>query len=148
MIESVRLLNNNANPHQNSEEGSCYYNPDRQCLEHFRFPQIFLRRTKKAYISFVTPEILQIAKSVNSSSITYNDIRLQCHCKLRIPCDMRFCRKVFATHLHQSGIAAEIVDALQGRTPSSVFAKHYCRPSIEYRDRVLAALKTLKQKIL
>ena len=114
VIESVRLLNNNANPHQNSDEGSCYYNPDRQCLEHFRFPQIFLRRTKKAYISFVTPEILQIAKSVNSSSITYNDIRLQCHCKLRIPCDMRFCRKVFATHLHQSGIAAEIVDALQG----------------------------------
>ena len=25
-----------------------YYNPEHQCLKHFRFPKIFLRRTKKA----------------------------------------------------------------------------------------------------
>lgn len=36
-----------------------YYNPERQALEHFKFPEIFLRQTKKAYISFVTPEMLK-----------------------------------------------------------------------------------------
>ena len=42
VIESVRLLNVGVNlqPH--------YYNPERQALEHFRFPEIFLRQTKKA----------------------------------------------------------------------------------------------------
>jgi hypothetical protein len=34
-----------------------YYNEGRQCLEHFRFSQIFIRRTKAAYISLVDKEI-------------------------------------------------------------------------------------------
>jgi hypothetical protein len=54
-----------------------YYNTERQCLEHFRFPEIFLRQTKKAYISFVTHEILEIVEDcAQSSKITYNGIRL------------------------------------------------------------------------
>jgi hypothetical protein len=44
-VESVRLLK--------CELSSQYYNPERQCLEHFRFPEIFLRRTKSAYISII-----------------------------------------------------------------------------------------------
>ncbi len=50
-VESVRLINNQL-------LFSKYYNADNQTLEHFRFPDIFLRQTKKAYISFVNPEIL------------------------------------------------------------------------------------------
>ena len=68
IVESVRLLQNS---------GTSYYNPERQCLEHFRFPEIFLRQTKKAYISFVTHEILEIVEDcAQSSKITYNGIRL------------------------------------------------------------------------
>jgi hypothetical protein len=46
--ESVRLLNvvQNSGPH--------YYNPDQQTLEHYRFPDIFLRATKKAYLSYLS----------------------------------------------------------------------------------------------
>ncbi len=50
--ESVRLLNNGGDTRQS------YYNPERQVLEHFRFAEIFLRRTKKAYVSFITKEQL------------------------------------------------------------------------------------------
>ncbi len=50
-IESVRLINNQL-------LFSKYYNADNHTLEHFRFPDVFLRQTKKAYISFVTPEML------------------------------------------------------------------------------------------
>jgi len=47
-IESDRLLTlKNSNLRKISSH-SQYYNPERQCLEHFRFPEIFLRRTKKA----------------------------------------------------------------------------------------------------
>jgi hypothetical protein len=63
LVESVRLIND--------VNLSKYYNPERQTLEHFRFPEIFLRRTKKAYISFVTPEILEMVKgSQNSGALT------------------------------------------------------------------------------
>jgi hypothetical protein len=40
VIESVRLLI--------SGENKKYYNEERQALEHFRFPEIFIRQTKKA----------------------------------------------------------------------------------------------------
>ena len=43
-VESVRLIND-------KEAFPKYYNPKPQALEHFRFPDIFLRQTKKAYIS-------------------------------------------------------------------------------------------------
>jgi hypothetical protein len=49
-------------------------------LEHFRFPDIFLRQTKKAYISFVTPEILADIVALRKNKIdaipSYNAIRL------------------------------------------------------------------------
>jgi hypothetical protein len=58
VIESVRLLNNVDNITANISDKIQYYNPERQCLEHFRFPNVFLRQTKKAYISFITHEQL------------------------------------------------------------------------------------------
>jgi intergrase/recombinase len=61
--------------------------------------------------------------------------------------DMRFCRKIFASHLRQSGIESEIVDLLQGRVPKSVFARNYFTPSPSYREKVLAALHQLKKDI-
>ena len=77
---------------------------------------------------------------------SYNAIRLACH-KRGITCDMRFCRKIHATHLHQSGIPVEIIDALQGRTPANIFAKHYYGPSLDYRQKVLDALNKLQMEI-
>ena len=52
VVESVKLLNA-------KKDVPKYFNPKRQGLEHFRFPEIFLRQTKKAYISFVTPEMIE-----------------------------------------------------------------------------------------
>jgi len=95
-----------------------YYNPERQALEHFRFPEIFLRQTKKAYISFVTPEMLNIVENLVSVP-SYNATRLACR-KRSINMEMRFCRKVFASWLRHSGIQSEIVDLLQGRVSQSI----------------------------
>jgi hypothetical protein len=41
-----------------------YYNPELQCLEHFRFPQ-FQRTMKKCYISYITKE--QLSPIVNKN---------------------------------------------------------------------------------
>jgi intergrase/recombinase len=122
-----------------------YYKPERMALEHFRFPEVFFRQTKKAYISFVSPEILDIAKSCGHN-ISYNDIRLACWSK-GIKMDMRFCRKIYASHLRQFGIESEIVDLLQGRVPRTVFARHYLVVKPSYKNKVLRALNKLKLEI-
>jgi hypothetical protein len=58
--EAVRLLNSSSRQGATSERRSPqYYNPETQTLEHFRFPDIFLRTTKKAFISFITLDNLQ-----------------------------------------------------------------------------------------
>ena len=56
-VESVKLLN--MQKWKNSEMHSVqYYSPERQCLEHYKFPHQFLRATKKAFISYITKEQL------------------------------------------------------------------------------------------
>ncbi len=93
VIESVKLINN-------QETLSTYYNQDRQTLEHFRFPHIFLRNTKKAYISFVTPEILHLIRlKSNTRMITYNIIRKTLN-QVGLSVNLGLCRKLFASYLH------------------------------------------------
>jgi intergrase/recombinase len=137
-VESVRLIND-------KEAFVKYYDPEQMTLQHYKFPQ-FLRTTKKAFLSFVTPEMLETVLSIHNIP-SYNAIRLTCQ-RRGITCDMRFGRKIHATHLHQSGIPVEIIDALQGRTPASIFAKHYYRPSLDYKVQVLQALEKLQKELL
>ncbi len=137
-IESVRLINNQL-------LFSKYYNADNQTLEHFRFPDVFLRQTKKAYISFVTPQMLSGIQHIENIP-SYNAIRLTCQ-RRRIKMDMRYCRKVFASWLHKYGISTEIVDFLQGRVSTSVFSRHYLTPDASLKDRVLTALHELEKSL-
>jgi hypothetical protein len=56
-VEAVRLINAGEHLQQ-------YYNPEQNILQHYRFPDIFIRRTKAIYISVVDDEILAIAKKI------------------------------------------------------------------------------------
>ena len=51
--ESIKIIESDADE---------YLNKDTMVLEHFRFPDTFIRRTKNAYISIVSETILDIAK--------------------------------------------------------------------------------------
>jgi hypothetical protein len=151
VIESVKLIND-------KEASPTYYNESRQCLEHYKFPSLFLRQTKKCYVSFVTSEIVDIVRNNNSAQSSllpdnkkeeipsYNAIRLTCR-RRAIKCDLRFCRKIYGSWLRLQGIESEIVDLLQGRVPKSVFARHYFTPSLDYKARVLQAVHKLKHEI-
>jgi intergrase/recombinase len=144
IVESVRLINRPSGKFPEDR----YYNPEQQALLHYKFPQ-FLRTTKKAYLSFVTPDMLQEVRTPEwraQKVPSYNAIRLTCQ-RRGITCDMRYCRKIHATYLYQEGIPVEIIDALQGRTPASLFAKHYYRPSLDYREKVLQALHQLQKQL-
>jgi len=139
VVECVRLLNSSNIRH--------YYNRERQALEHYRFPSIFLRQTKKAYVSFVTPEMLELVGNGSIyRGITYNDIRIACW-SAGIKCNMRFGRKLFASWLRQEGIQPEIVDMLQGRVSPSVLTRHYLVPQSTFKDDVLQALEKLQRQL-
>ncbi len=142
VIESVRLIN-----HQ--ETLGKYYNQDRQTLEHFRFPDIFLRHTKKAYISFVSPEILELVGfEPNARMTTYNIIRKRLN-QAGLSMDLKLCRKLFASYLRQSaGIQPEVVDLLQGRVSTSILTRHYLVPDNSLRRDVLEAAEKLRKKLM
>jgi intergrase/recombinase len=142
VIESVKLINR-------QETLDTYYNQDRQTLEHFRFPDVFLRNTKKAYISFVTQEILQLVRfEPDTRMITYNIIRKRLN-QVGVPVHLGLCRKLFASHLRQSaGIQPEVVDLLQGRVSTSILTRHYLVPDNSLRQSVLSAVDKLREKLV
>jgi intergrase/recombinase len=125
------------------KERDNYLRKDLMVLEHFKYPDIFLRRTKKAYISILTDSILEIAKQ--SAACGYNALRLAVKRK-KLDMNMAYCRKIFATHLRNKNIGQEVIDLLQGRTPKSVFARHYYRPNFDY-DKVREIVNSLHDKI-
>jgi len=145
-IECARLLNNEVMAGHKLVNVK-YYNPERQCLEHFRFPDIFLRQTKKAYISFVTADMLTSIHAHNGDMPSYNSIRLACRKRCGIMMDMRYCRKIFASYLHDKGISDVTIDMLQERTSKSVLAQHYITPDNTMRERVLDAVSSLRKEL-
>ena len=122
-IQSIKILHNN----KESDD----YLKENTILEHYKYPSIFIRRTKKAYISIVNGTILGVAREAADHS--YNALRLAIKRK-GLDMNMAFCRKIFATHLRNNRIEPEIIDLLQGRIPKSVFARHYFRPDFNHRN--------------
>jgi hypothetical protein len=109
-----------------------YLNSKSMILEHYRYKDKFLRRTKKAYISIISDSILTLARE--SEPCSYDAL----HCALRrrsTATHIGYCRKIFGTYLRKKGIEAEIVDLLQGRISQGVFVRHYFRPDFEEEIR-------------
>lgn len=121
-----------------------YYNAQLQVLEHFRYKNVFLRRSKKAFISLVDEETLEIARHSCDSYQAINSALKHDKMEMR----MSYCRKIFGTWLRKNGIETELIDMLQGRIPSTVFGKHYYRPSFEQeRDRVSEKIRALYKEL-
>jgi intergrase/recombinase len=120
-----------------------YYDESLSCLQHFKYKELFIRRTKSTYISFVSVDFVkQIARSrpVSYSAIKKNIERRTGSYVMKF----NLCRDYFGTHLLKNGILQEEVNLLQGRIPTSIFIKHYWSPSFrELRDRTLKAVSEI-----
>jgi hypothetical protein len=114
-------------------------------LEHFRYADIFLRRTKKAFISVVTDDLIQIAESCQD--VNYEGFRAYLK-RRNHESHLKYCRKLFATHLRMNGVEPEIIDLFEGRISKSVFLRHYYRPDfIAEIEKVRACLGKLALSI-
>ena len=58
-----------------------------------------------------------------------------------------YCSKIFASWLHKHGVSDVLIDLLQGRVGKSVLVNHYMQPGQDYRDKILVAVRELKNEI-
>jgi len=113
--------------HEKGKEG--YLNEELGVLEHYRFPEVFIRRTKNAYITVVDDYMLNLLERVRPTS---SDSLRQCFKrKSRSKCSFHAFRKIWATYMRHEGIEPEVIDLLQGRVSRTVFVKYYYRPDLK-----------------
>jgi len=131
-----------------SKEGKLleYYDSELQVLCHFKYPKLFIRRTKNCYITFITPEFVQ--QIAESKPITYSIIRKRLECK-RMHLRFNELRDKFGTYLLCKGILEAEINLCQGRIPVDIFIRHYWSPKLkELGSRIFKALKTMESSLL
>jgi intergrase/recombinase len=135
-ITSFNMIMELANENRLGE----YYDPNLNCLMHFKYPKLFIRRTKNLFVSFIPQTLInEIAKS---KPVTYSAIRKRLE-KKGIHMRINEVRDYFATLLISNGFNELEVNLLQGRINGILF-KHYWSPKLsELRDRVFKVLETL-----
>jgi len=118
-----------------------YFDYQTETLEHFKFKQLFIRRTKKAFISFV-PKLL-VARISEQQKITRAQIDNRIR---RRGFSSRFgdIREYFATYMTKYLTQPEI-DFLQGRVSANVFMRNYFNPALigDLKKRVFEGVETL-----
>jgi len=123
-----------------------YLNTDLQMLEHFRYKDLFLRRCKNAYISFVTPELLDLVKNVRPT-LTYESFVSKMK-RRNFSVRINSLRKLHATMLREN-LPQELVDLVQGRVSQTVFLRFYYRPILEkVRENIFKSIKPLEDELL
>ena len=123
-----------------------YYSEVNECLEHFKFKEFFIRRTKKAFVSFIPKELVRrIAE--NEKLKSYYAVKKAVHDGVG---KQRFgdIREVHATLLTKYLKQPEI-DFLHGRVSTSIFMQHYFNPALisDLKQRVFKAISEIKHKI-
>ena len=129
----------------NDNKLSEYYNEELSILEHFKYPKLFLRNTKNAYITIIPKNLIsQIAKC---EPVSYSTIRKHLESK-GIKLRVKDLRSYYATYLRKHGIISELVDLLQGRVNKSVFVRHYLKESPkELSEQALPILEKLEATV-
>jgi len=114
-----------------------YYNVELKSLEHFKYPNVFLRGTKNVFFSFLTEDFVE--EIAEAEPVSYESIRKRLERK-GLNIRLKELRSYYATFMVGHGLIREEVDLLQGRVGKSMFMQHYFSPNIsELRDRTLQA---------
>jgi len=123
-----------------------YLNREMMMLEHFRFKETFLRRCKNAYISFISPELLELILK-HKPTLKYTSLNPKLN-KHGLGCQMKQLRKYHGTLLREY-LPTEVIDLLHGRVNESVFLRHYYKPFLkEIQQRTLKALHPLQSELM
>ena len=124
-----------------------YYNEEKEALEHFRFKELFIRRTKKAFVSFVPKEFIERLIVSEKFGNTGNCLRKRLR---NVGLSARFhdIRKAHATILTKYLRQPEI-DFLHGRVSTNIFMANYFNPALisDLKERMFKAIKEIQNLI-
>jgi intergrase/recombinase len=122
-----------------------YYNFQNETLEHFKFKEIFIRRSKKVFVSFVPKELVNNISQNKPLEWNATKKRVARKVKRLRFGDIREFHGSFATkHLRESEI-----DFLHGRINGSIFMKHYFNPAwiTDLKTRTFKTIKEILERI-
>jgi hypothetical protein len=123
-----------------------YLDRDLMMLQHFRFPDLFLRRSKNAYISFITPQLLALVQETKPK-IQYSAIDTKLG-REGFNTQTKQLRKLFATRLRTT-LPQELIDLLQGSVSQTIFMKFYYRPLLEdTKAKVIKAMEPTQKELI
>ena len=121
-----------------------YYDSKREILEHYKFKEIFLRRTKKAFISFVPQNLIN--RIADKKPLNVYSIQTKVKRKTK---QLRFgdIREVHGT-LQTRHLSEVEINFLHGRVSSSVFMTNYFNPTwiTDLKKRSLKAVAAIMQR--
>ncbi|MEM4142594.1 MAG: integrase, partial [Candidatus Bathyarchaeia archaeon] len=117
-----------------------YFKADKSALEHFKFKEIFIRKSKKAFVSFV-PQDLVLAIAKKGTALTSADAVQKLVQKRGLPLRFADIREAHGTLMTKYLKESEI-NFLHGRVSSSVFMQHYFNPSLigDLKERVFKGI--------
>lgn len=123
-----------------------YYDAEKEVLEHYKFKDKFLRKGKKAFISFVPKEFLKRLENASpvpgAKSLVKLVSRLGLHSRFS---DLRELHaSVMTKYLNQSEI-----NFLHGRIGTSVFMQNYFNPAWigDLKQRVFKGIAEIQKKL-
>jgi len=122
-----------------------YYNRELSSLEHFWFRDLFLRKTKKAFVSFVPQTLLdQIGKAEKLNTDQVQHLVRRQDLKSRFS-DIREAHATFMTKY----LKTPEIDFLHGRVTSSVFMANYFNPSLigDLKARAFQGIAEIQEKV-
>jgi intergrase/recombinase len=122
-----------------------YYKAEKQTLEHFKFKETFLRKSKKAFISFVPWALIQKVSQQTPVSLDMIRKRVQ---KKGLPLRFSDIREAHGTLLTKYLKDAE-VDFLEGRVANSVFMRNYFNPAliVDLEARAFQGIQEIQEKV-
>ena len=115
-------------------------------LQHFKFKDLFLRKSKNCYISFINESLLELVLK-NRPKITYSGLASALN-KRGFNNPLNKLRKLYSTLLREH-LPTEAIDLLQGRVSQSIFVRYYYNPVFkQLREKTINAIKPLQDELL
>jgi len=122
-----------------------YYDSDKEVLEHYKFKDLFLRKAKKVFVSFVPREVIQ--RIIENGKLGRSGIQTAVK-RLGLPLRFGDVREVHNTIMSKYLSEAEI-NFIAGRISGSVFMTNYFNPKwiTDLKQRVFKGISEIQNKI-
>jgi hypothetical protein len=123
-----------------------YYNRENGALEHYRFKGLFMRRSKKVFVSFIPKRLVEEISKQKKLTLCQisNWVRRDKKLKSRFSDIREYYASVMTRWLNPAEI-----DFLQGRISGSVFMRNYFNPALimDLKDRIFKGLAEIQNKL-